>query len=154
MASTPSIVAVGASAGGLEALEVFFGAIPERSGLAFVVVQHLSPDFKSVMDDLLARRTKLPIEQAAEGAEIQSDTIYLNPPKTELTIEHGRFRLMAPADSRKLSLPIDVFLTSLAKQLKARAMAVILSGTGSLSPSTPQRRPARARVWASRPPTG
>src|ERR1700759_5766327 len=77
------VVALGASAGGLEALEKFFDNVPADSGLAFVVVQHLSPDFKSLMNELLARHTKLTIHRVTDGIEIEPNSIYLLPPKKE-----------------------------------------------------------------------
>jgi len=84
--SLPLVVVVGASAGGLEALEALFANIPSDSGLAFVVIQHLSPDFKSLMNELLARKTKMEIHIAEEGMAVKPNAIFLNPPKKELTI--------------------------------------------------------------------
>src|SRR5215510_7679239 len=87
------VVALGASAGGLEALEKFFDNMPADSGLAFVVVQHLSPDFKSLMNELLARHTKLAINRVTDGMELEANSIYLIPPKKEMIVADGRLLL-------------------------------------------------------------
>ena len=125
------IVGIGASAGGLESLERFFSSMPRHSGLAFVVIQHLSPDFKSLMDELLARHTEIPIHRAEDGMPVAADNIYLLPPKKEMIISGGRLHLADKDPKQALTLPIDHFLRSLAHDCGTRAMAVILSGTGS-----------------------
>ncbi len=125
------VVALGASAGGLEALEKFFDNMPADSGLAFVVVQHLSPDFKSLMNELLARHTKLAIHRVTDGIQIEPNSIYLIPPKKEMIVSEGRLLLTDKDPSQGLSLPIDTFLRSLAAEYGRHAVAVILSGTGS-----------------------
>jgi two-component system CheB/CheR fusion protein len=131
VAPAPShVVGVGASAGGLEALERFVAALPLGSGLAYVVVQHLSPDHKSLMVELLARHTTLPIERAEDGAPVRPDHLYLLPPGKTVTIAEGRLTL-ADKDPSALNLPIDLFLRSLAEDQGDRAIAIILSGTGS-----------------------
>lgn len=125
------VAGVGASAGGLEALQEFFKSVSLQSGVAYVVVQHLSPDYKSLMDELLARHTKLPIKKIESGMEIQPNTIYLIPPKNNLTVFHGKLLLEENHINRSVNLPIDVFFRSLATDLGSRAVGVILSGTGS-----------------------
>jgi two-component system CheB/CheR fusion protein len=125
------VVGVGASAGGLEALERFFSHVPLDTGMAFVVVQHLSPDFKSMMDELLARRTALPIRLVEDGVRVEPNHIYLIPPKTEMIIAEGRLLLSERDRQQELSLPIDVFFRSLAQDCGERAVAVVLSGGGS-----------------------
>jgi two-component system, chemotaxis family, CheB/CheR fusion protein len=125
------VVGVGASAGGLEALQQFFAAMPRTGRLAFVVVQHLSPDFKSLMTELLAPHTALAVQRAADGMTVQADCVYLLPPKREMTISGGKLSLTERDPSRGLSLPIDSFLRSLAEDLGPRAIGIILSGTGS-----------------------
>ncbi|HET9106832.1 MAG TPA: chemotaxis protein CheB [Steroidobacteraceae bacterium] len=127
----PPIIGVGASAGGLESLEKLFRALPARTGAAFVVVQHLSPDFKSLMDELLARFTDLTIHRAATGVKAEADHVYLLQPGKELEIRDGRFELFDRDPNAGLTLPIDRFLSSLAQDAGARAAAVILSGSGS-----------------------
>lgn len=125
------IVGIGASAGGLEALELFFDGMPVDSGLAFIVVQHLSPDFRSMMDELLARHSKMPIRHATDGMVFDPNTIYLNPPRQNLVIVDGRLRLRPVDDEQVPNLPIDAFFVSLAQELAEKAIGVILSGTGS-----------------------
>lgn len=125
------IVGIGASAGGLESLERFFANVPTDSGLAFVVIQHLSPDFKSLMDELLARYTELPIHRAEDGMMVEADSIYLIPPKKEMIISRGRLLLTDKDPKQSLAMPIDLFFRSLAQDAGDRAMGVILSGTGS-----------------------
>ncbi|QDT84536.1 chemotaxis protein CheB [Gimesia chilikensis] len=125
------IVGVGASAGGLESLEELFAKVPVDSGIAFVVVQHLSPDFKSVMDELLARRTDIPIQQSEDGLPISPNRIFLIPPKKEAILSDGRFRLRDKDPKETLTLPIDYFFRSLAQEAGSRSIAVVLSGSGS-----------------------
>jgi two-component system CheB/CheR fusion protein len=125
------VVAIGASAGGLEALEQFFRAMPPDTGFAFVVVQHLSPDFRSMMDELLARHSSMRIAHAADGLALASNTIYLNPPRQHLMIESGRFTLKRSDRSEIPSHPIDALFRSVAQQYGAAAIGIILSGTGS-----------------------
>ena len=88
-----AIVGIGASAGGLEAIEAFFKAAPVDSGIAYVVVQHLSPDYKSLMVELLSRKTDIPVHRAEDGMVVQANHIYLIPPKKNLTIFHGKLLL-------------------------------------------------------------
>ena len=130
--SRPSLyVCLGASAGGLEALEVFFKSMAPGSGLTFIVVQHLSPDYKSMMVELLSKRTEMAIQRAEEGALVQPDSIYLIPPKKNLVIFHGRLLLQEQNRSKGINLPIDIFLRSLADDQGGKSVAIILSGTGS-----------------------
>jgi len=125
------VVGIGASAGGLEALEQFFEHVPEASRLSFVVVQHLSPDFKSMMDELLARRTRIPIIRVEDGIELRPNAIYLMPPRTEMIQSTGRLYLTDKDLSQGFALPIDRYLRSLAQDFGSRSIGVILSGTGS-----------------------
>lgn len=124
-------VGVGASAGGLEALEAFFSPMAPDSGLAFIVIQHLSPDYKSMMVELLSKRTAMPVRRAEEGMRVEANSVYLIPPKKNLSIFHGKLLLSESDHSRGLNLPIDVFLRSLADDQAEKAIGVILSGTGS-----------------------
>ncbi len=125
------IVAIGASAGGLEALELFFDAMSADSGAAFVIVQHLSPDFPSAMDELLARHTRMRIRSAKSGMEVEPNMIYLRPARQSLIIEQGLFVLEQEDKTTHLNFPIDAFLKSLASDQKEGAIAIILSGTGT-----------------------
>jgi len=124
------IVGIGASAGGLESLERFFRAAPTDAGMAYVVVQHLSPNFKSMMPQLLARQTTLTVHSVETGMRVERDSIYLLPPGKQVVLVDGRFALSDKARG-VLTLPIDCFLESLARYAGTRAAAVILSGTGS-----------------------
>ena len=125
-------VGIGASAGGLEAIEAFVGNMPSTNGLAFILVQHLSPDYKSLMVELLSKRTKMSVRRAENGMQVKVNSIYLIPPKKHLTIFHGKLILSNPERSRSgIFLPIDIFLRSLAADQGDKAVAVILSGTGS-----------------------
>ena len=125
------VVGVGASAGGLEALEAFFEPIPHDLGAAFVIVQHLSPDFKSHMEDLLGRRTNMRIFRVENGMQVQPNSIYLIPPRMEMIISGGKLLLTEQAEDRSLSHPIDQFFRSLAGDVGNKSIGIVLSGTGS-----------------------
>ena len=124
------VVAIGASAGGLDALEKLFNKLPSDSGAAFVVIQHLSPDHKSIMDSLLARHTSMPVKTVTHNMTIEANSVYLIPPGSLMHLEGHRF-LLTPKFPRTLSLPIDVFFHSLAANYKEKSVGVVLSGTGS-----------------------
>lgn len=125
------VVGVGASAGGLEAIEKLFEAMPADTGAAFVIVQHLSPDFKSHMEQLLARKTQMPIYRVENEMKVEANTIYLIPPNTEMMISN-RLLLLTERDREEgLNLPIDHFLRSLATECDCKSIGIILSGTGS-----------------------
>ena len=125
------LVGIGASAGGLEALERMFSPMPEIDHLAFVIVQHLSPDFKSLMDELLGRWTKLPVKRVTDQMPVKSRHIYLLPPKKEMIISDGKLLLTDKDPEQSLTLPIDHFFRSLAHEYGNHSIAIVLSGTGS-----------------------
>lgn len=125
------VVAIGASAGGLEALERLFKAMPTDTGLAFVVIQHLSPDFKSLMDELLSRQTRMQIQQSVDGMLVEPNRVYLLPPRKVMTIAQGRLHVSDKDPAQELNLPIDHFFQSLAQDVGRRSVAIVLSGTGS-----------------------
>lgn len=125
------IVGIGASAGGLEAIEAFFDNMPVDTGMAFVIVQHLSPDFKSLMSELLARHTTMKIHPVEDGMVVRANQVYLIPPRQNMVLKDGKLRLEPQAPGRALHLPIDIFFDSLADDAPSRAIAVVLSGTGS-----------------------
>jgi two-component system CheB/CheR fusion protein len=127
----PLIVGIGASAGGLEAFRTFFTHMPADTGMAFVLVQHLAPDHKSMLVDLLSASTKMPVIEAADGLEIQANRVFVIPPNATLTVQAGRLRLEQPAPPRVSRRPIDTFFVSLAEDQRENAVCVILSGTGS-----------------------
>ena len=124
------VVGIGASAGGLDALERLFDELPPHSGGAFVVIQHLSPDHKSMMANLLARHTAMPVITVENEMEIEPGHVYLIPPGKNMTVSGNQLRL-SPKNPRVLSLPIDLFFSSLAQTFGNRSIGVILSGTGS-----------------------
>jgi len=125
------IVGIGASAGGLEALELFLSRVPEKSGLAFVIVQHLDPTRQGIMPELLQRTTGMKVLQVKDRTKVQQDCVYVIPPNKDMTILHGVLHLLEPATSRGLRLPIDFFLRSLAQDRQEHSIGVILSGMGS-----------------------
>ena len=127
------VVGIGASAGGLHALEEFFKHLSTDSNAAYVVIQHLSPDFKSLMKELLERHTRMAIYRVEEGMELQPNSIYLIPPGKNSILEGEKFHLIAQKlhSSGELNFPIDVFFKSLAQTMKEYSMGIILSGTGS-----------------------
>ena len=125
------IVAIGASAGGLEPIEQFFDNMSIDTGLAFVIIQHLSPNFQSMMDQLIERHTNMKVVHAEDGMHIDPNVIYLNPPRTALSIKDGKLETTAYPDTDMLSLPIDAFFTSLAEEAGSDAIGIVMSGTGS-----------------------
>ncbi|MCO8121294.1 PAS domain-containing protein [Stieleria sp. TO1_6] len=125
------VVGVGASAGGLEAIETFFEHMPVDSGMAFVVVQHLSPDFKSHMDELIARKTQIPVQQVDNATPLKPNRIYLLPAKMEMEVRDGKLMLSHRDAKRSLSRPIDLFFNSLAEDVGDCGIGIVLSGTGS-----------------------
>lgn len=124
------IVGIGASAGGLEALEQFFDACPSDTGAAFVVIQHLSPDHKSMMNDLLRRHTPMPVVIIEDQMPIEANRVHLIPPGKLLKIHYGVFTLQ-DKQPHVLTLPIDIFFNAMAEQYGARCVGITLSGTGS-----------------------
>jgi len=131
-ASAPfPIVGIGASAGGLDALEHFLGHVPTGSGMAFVIVQHLDPTHKGIMPELLQRTTGMKVMQVKDRTKVRPDCVYVIPPNRDMSILHGVLHLLAPAAPRGLRLPIDFFLCSLAEDQQERSIGVILSGMGS-----------------------
>jgi two-component system CheB/CheR fusion protein len=125
------IAGIGASAGGLEALEQFLGHVPEKCGVAFVVIQHLDPTHKGIMPELLQRITPMEVFQARDRMRVRPDCVYVIPPNKEMSILHGALHLFEPTAPRGLRLPIDFFLRSLAEDSQERSIGVILSGMGS-----------------------
>src|SRR5882724_122754 len=124
------VVGLGASAGGLEALRSFFAAVPSHSGAAFVVIQHLAPDHRSQMVELLATHTRAPVQQIEDGVTIRPDQVYVIPPGKCVKIFHGKLLLLDPKKGAP-HLPIDQFFRSLAEDWGELAIGIALSGTGS-----------------------
>ncbi|HLA81032.1 MAG TPA: chemotaxis protein CheB, partial [Thermoleophilia bacterium] len=124
-------VGIGASAGGLEALQRFFASTPPDSGIAFVLVEHLDPHHETMMPELLARSTAMPVEQIKDGTPVEPNHVYIIPPNATLTIEAGILRVQKPQQPHGYRTPVDKFLRSLAQDQSNSAVAIILSGTGS-----------------------
>jgi len=124
------VIGIGASAGGLEPLEELFDHISPDSGYAYVIIQHLAPNHKSLMSELLARHTTIPIQVIEDGMELKPDHLYLNPPQKFIELDGNRFVLREKED-RKLSYPISKFFESLAVEFQFQSVAIVLSGTGS-----------------------
>jgi two-component system CheB/CheR fusion protein len=129
--ATFPIVGIGASAGGLEALELFLAHTPAASGLAFVIVQHLDPTQPGILTELLQRSTSMPVVQIMDGVRVQPNCVYVIPPNRDLAILEGVLHLMEPTAPRGLRLPIDSFFHSLALDRQEASIGVILSGMGS-----------------------
>ncbi|MCP4351022.1 MAG: hypothetical protein GY795_36610 [Desulfobacterales bacterium] len=122
------IVGIGASAGGLEAYETFFRNMPEKNGMAFILVCHLDPKHVSIMPQLLQKYTEMRVFQAEDGMKVQPDSVYIIPPNKNMGILHKTIQLVEPCGSR---LPIDFFFRTLAEDQGRNAVCIILSGTGS-----------------------
>lgn len=125
------LVGIGASAGGLSAFKKFFSKMPVDSGAAFVLVPHLDPKHESLMAELLARQTRMPVCEAREGMPIEPNCVYVIPPNKYLAIVQGKLQLSVPADRHVLPTAIDFFFRSLAAEQGQRAIGIILSGTSN-----------------------
>lgn len=124
------VVGIGASAGGLEALRQMLTFLPGNTGMAFVIIQHLAPDHKSLLSEILSKYTTMPVIEAEEGMKVKRNHVYMIPPKYNLEINADVLHLHE-YDHTKINHPVDIFFRSLAKSYENRAVAVILSGTGS-----------------------
>ncbi len=125
------IIGIGASAGGLEAIELFLRHVPKDSGMAFVIVQHLDPTRKGILPELLQHITPMVVVLVKDRTRVEPNCVYVIPPNKDMSILHGILHLLEPATPRGLRLPIDFFLRSLADDRKERSVGVILSGMGS-----------------------
>lgn len=124
------VVGIGASAGGLEALQQFFSFMSADSGLSFVVIQHLAPDYKSLIADILGKYTEMAVLQAEDGMEVEPNRVYLIPPKKNIIFRGGKLYLSEYVQGF-LNHPIDIFFNTLAEEMREHSIAVVLSGTGS-----------------------
>lgn len=124
-------VGIGASAGGLEALEAFLQHVPKDCGMAFVIVQHLDPTYKGVLPELLQRVTPMEVMQVEDRTPVRPNCVYVIPPNADMSILNGVLHLLEPNAPRGLRLPIDIFFRSLAEDQQDRSMGVILSGMGA-----------------------
>ena len=125
------IIGIGSSAGGLKALEEFFDHCPSNTGFAFVIIQHLSPDYKSLMPELLSRHTEMSVKEAKEGDTVTANHVYLIPGGKNIQIKDGKLELIKRPPHNQINFSIDIFFNSLAIEQKDKALAIILSGTGS-----------------------
>jgi two-component system CheB/CheR fusion protein len=125
------IVGIGASAGGIQALETFFENVAADSGMAYVVVQHLSPDHTSLLGEIIGRRARIPVSEITDGMVIEANHIYVIAPGYTLTVQDGKLKLGDPVEKRGHRRPVDDFFRSLADEQAEKAFAVILSGTGT-----------------------
>ncbi|MDO8310597.1 MAG: chemotaxis protein CheB [Sideroxyarcus sp.] len=125
------VVGIGASAGGLEAFEVFFQHVSPVSGMAYVLVSHLDPSHASILTEILQRSTSIPVVEVQDQMKVQPDKVYVIPPNRDMAIFHGVLQLSVPEQARGLRMPIDAFLRSLAEDQGERAIGIILSGTGT-----------------------
>ncbi len=127
------IVGIGASAGGLAAFEAFFSGMPADTnpGMAFVLVQHLAPDHKSILTELVKRYTRMKVFEVADGMAVKPNCAYIIPPNRDMALLNGTLQLLEPAAPRGHRLPIDFFFRSLAQDQRERAIGIVLSGTGS-----------------------
>lgn len=122
------VIGVGASAGGLKSFKQFIGAIPEKSGMAYVLVPHLLPTHKSMMPEILSKQTVLPVHRITENCRLKKDHVYVIPENCILTFTDHTLTL-SPRQKGVINMPIDIFLTSLAQVHKKLAVGVVLSGT-------------------------
>jgi len=125
------IVCIGASAGGLDAFEQFLGNVPENSGMAYIIIQHLDPTQQGMLPELLQRISRMPVSQVKDNMTVKPNNVYVIPPNKSMSILKGVLYLFNPVETRGLRLPIDFFLLSLAEDQKEYGVAVILSGMGS-----------------------
>ncbi len=125
------VVGIGASAGGLEALERFFGNMNENSGMAFIVVSHLDPTHVSIMPELIQKSTKMKLFQAVDGMVVEPNCVYVVPANRDLAMLHGTIQLIEPIEKHGFKLPIDFFFKSLASDFRDKAICIILSGMAS-----------------------
>jgi two-component system CheB/CheR fusion protein len=125
------VIGIGASAGGLEALETFFSHMTSDSGMAFVVIQHLAPRHKSILGEILKKDTQMTVLEIQDGMKIEPNQVYLNPPDKDVALSQGAFRLAQPSALTRVRMPIDFCFRSLAEDQREKAVCIILSGTGS-----------------------
>ncbi|HLP02812.1 MAG TPA: chemotaxis protein CheB [Opitutaceae bacterium] len=129
--ATCAIVGIGASAGGLEALELFLRHVPADSGLAYVIVQHLDPARKAIVAELLQRVTGMPVTEVRDRTRVRPDCVYIIPPNKDMSVLHGVLHLLEPVAPHGVRLPIDFFFRSLAQDRQEHSIGVVLSGMGS-----------------------
>lgn len=125
------IIGLGASAGGLEAIEQFFRNTPLENGFAFVLIQHLDPSHSSILTEILQRSTTMPVVEAQDQMQVEPNSVYVIPPNRDMAIFHGKLQLHLPREPRGQRMPIDIFMRALAEDQGELAAGIVLSGTGS-----------------------
>ena len=129
--SPPCVVGIGASAGGFDALVEFLHVLPANSGLAFIILQHLSPSPRSLSAELFSRHTTMSVRAAQEGMRLEANCVYTTPADQDIRVKRGRISLSKPTEVRGRRLPVDQLFSSLGHDQRERAIGIILSGTGS-----------------------
>src|ERR1043165_9815785 len=127
----PIVVGIGASAGGIQALKTFFENVPERSGIAYVVILHLSPNYDSKLAEVLQTTTKMPVVQVTQKTEVAADCVYVIPPDQHLMMVDGQIAVSPNMQMEDRRAPVDIFFRTLANSHGVCAVCVILSGTGA-----------------------
>ncbi len=125
------IIGIGASAGGLQALQAFFDNMPPENGMAFVIVQHLDPNHESILADLLQHHTLMHVFQVKDGMQVEPNNVYVVPPNRDMALFHGTLILTESESHEGLRLPVDFLFRSLAEDQEQQAIGIILSGTGT-----------------------
>jgi len=125
------VAAVGASAGGIEAFSELMRNLPNDTGMAFVIIQHLDPKHQSILTELLSKDTEMPVVEVATGMRVQANHVYVIPPNASMSIEDHTLQLSARGETRAVHMSIDQFMRSLAQSQGNRAIGVILSGAGT-----------------------
>src|SRR6185437_6616827 len=125
------VIGIGASAGGLDAFTQMLKALPPTTGMAYVLVQHLDPNHESMLVDLLAQHTSMPVRQATQGTQVEPDHVYIIPPNARMAIQDGMLELSPREEDRGRNMPIDYFFSSLAEARQGRSVGVVLSGAAS-----------------------
>ena len=129
--ATFPVVAIGASAGGLEAFRTLLAALPAESGKAFILVQHLDPTHESMMVELLSRHSAMTVLEARDGLRLEAGQVYIIPPGRYLAVRNGAIQLSPPPGAQTVRMPFDFLLKSLAEECGERAVCITLSGTGT-----------------------
>jgi len=125
------IVAIGCSAGGLETLALFFSNVPENTNMAFIIIQHLDPNHKGMMPELLQRMTSMTVFQVTDDLKVKPNCVYVIPPNKSMSILNGTLYLFAAVETHGIRLPIDIFFRSLANDQQEKSIGIIFSGMGS-----------------------
>ena len=123
------IVGIGASAGGLAAFTELLRHLPTDTGMGFVLIQHLNPEYKSLLSEILAKATQMPVIEVQDGISVEPNHVYVIPPNTKMTITQGRLRLSPREKTRGMYMPVDVFFSSSAEERGSKAIGIVLSGS-------------------------